>query len=87
VSKRQDPPRALSRSVCVVEVTRDRNNPPMFLQVLVSIAGRESVSQKTWATLNGLVDSHSMMDVTAWVADTVYHAIAASVGIQEGLEL
>lgn len=81
----QKRPIPFSRSVCVIEVTRDRNDPPMFFQCMISIPGRPGMFTRTWPSGGKAVDRHQINDLMAWLALTVHSAIALSAGIQETL--
>lgn len=86
MKNRQSAPLALSKSVCVIEVCRDRNDPPKFLQCLISIPGHPGMFNRNWPLGGRLLDAVQARDLALWVTKTVTSAISVSVGIQEVLD-
>jgi hypothetical protein len=85
VNKPQQHPTAQSRSICVIEVTRDRHDPAQWVQCLISISGHPATFSRTWPTDGYPVDDNNVRDLMTWIDKTVFDAIAVSVGVQDCL--
>jgi hypothetical protein len=72
-----------SRSVLVVELTRDYVEPPHWLAAAVSIPGRPAQFSRTWPTNGKPVTRDQIIDLCAWVESRVLDAIDLSIGAQE----
>jgi hypothetical protein len=58
----------------------------MFVQCLISIPGRPSTFQQTWACNGKPIDADQVRDITHWLLARVHTSLALSVGIQEVLD-
>lgn len=85
--KRHSAPLALSKSLCVIEITRDRNDPPHFVACTISIAGRPAARSRSWPLTGVTLDVAQGRDIAAWVTATVLYALECSVGVQGVLAL
>lgn len=79
-------PIKFSRSLLVIEVTRDTQEPPKWLNCILSIPGHPSTFQTTWSLTHWPLDSRQMEDLTSFLAARVGQAIEMSTGIQTVLE-
>lgn len=81
-----DRPKIASQSVVHIEVARDRQGENHFLQILVSVAGREEMHTRTWLVGPGPIDDGVVMDLSASCMALVQDAIYTSWGAQQRLE-
>lgn len=75
-------PAAVSRSVAVFEVVRTRRTGSDYIEVLVSLPGRDGTFRRSWQLRSGCPDDEQAVDISMWVANQVTTAIIASTGIQ-----
>jgi hypothetical protein len=87
VARQPFEPTPVDRTVFVAEIEVDRMNPPKWIDVVLSIAGRESTFRRRWTLDQGVLSIHAANDLTAWLTGSSMDALIAMVGIQEVLPL
>lgn len=75
-------PRLETRTVLVIEVCRDRYDPPTWFQVLVSIAGKPALTNRVWPCESGRLSAPQLLDMVAYLDEAATDAVVTSVGVQ-----
>lgn len=78
---------ANEKPIYCVEVILDGTLPPKWIDLVFSIAGRESTFTRRWSLTCGLLDSDAAVDLTTAVAGSIMDAITMMGGVQEKLPL
>jgi len=78
-------PKIATQSIVHIELARDRQGENQFLQILVSVAGREEMYTRTWLVGSGQIDEQQVADVSATCVALLQDAIYTSWGSQQRL--
>jgi hypothetical protein len=84
--RHSDRPKIGSKVILCIEVVIDHTDPHEFVQLLVSIPGRESHATRTWATPGGRLDAPVAQDLVTAVEGCVLESLMLHLGIQQRLE-
>lgn len=80
--------RKVTRVGLVVELLLDVERPGRFVQLVISIPGREGTLTRTWITEpTGLLDSAAVSDMCTYVDHVIIEGIMSSGGIEDRLPL
>jgi len=71
----------------VAEVIIDGARPAQWVDLVFSIAGRESVFTRRWVLSHGRLDAPAAADMAGVVASTLTESIVTMCGLQEVLPL
>ena len=73
--------------VFTAELFVDRSASPQWVEVVISLKGRESTCRRRWEAPTGRLSAPQLMDLSSWLAMSVENAILTLSGVQGVLPL
>lgn len=77
--------RRTSKSLVCIEVTQTTEEGRTRWDAVISIPGRDGTASRRFGDVSGVLDSHALTDLSAWVALTVQNAVLCAYGAQGSL--